>query len=159
MDNICEALNLFYDEEVSKDNLNSLYTIIRKHDNEPIVKYVETNIESFLKEYLYVYNGETKDDLDYIYEILNNNKLTLDTRKLYIDTISRKDLNLSYIQEKQLWDHVVRSSILYPNASNVIDYFSFNESSWNTSLVDFVNHNKSVLKFVRPKMRTSTMII
>lgn len=151
LDNICEALNLFYDEEVSKDNLNSLYTIIRKHDNEPIVKYVETNIESFLKEYLYVYNGETKDDLDYIYEILNNNKLTLDTRKLYIDTISRKDLNLSYIQEKQLWDHVVRSSILYPNASNVIDYFSFNESSWNTSLVDLVNHNKSVLKFVRPK--------
>lgn len=145
--NISEILNFFYNNDNIRELEHKNYTIIKMQKREPIVEYIEENIEDYLEEYLRFSNGKTEDDIQFIYRLLNNNKISVDIRKRYIETITRNDLLLNDIDDKELWTDAITCNIISLTEYNIIDYFIYSESMWTQNLVDFVNKNESELNF------------
>lgn len=152
MGNIKEALLLFSKERNMQEFEHKNYTLIKESVSDPIIKYIDNNIEEYLNEYLEFCSERTNDSIEYIYELLNNDRVLIETRKRYLSTISGNNLAFDRINEKELWEDALVCDLIYPDELNIFGYYIFNNSSWNKTLVEFVNKHKVDLSFNNSKI-------
>ncbi|MBC1513937.1 YobI family P-loop NTPase [Listeria booriae] len=143
--NIKDALECFYrigGDDISHRN----YTLIKSYTSS-LEKYVESNIDLYVSEYLNFSEEKIQDDEMYIYDILNNEAIDLEKRKKYISFVETRNLNLSEIETLELKEIVIKSDLAIPNEENIVHYFIQKNEQWSAELISFSNENKDIFDF------------
>lgn len=119
------------------------YSSIIKTENKKLIEYIEDNIKEYIADILLNENIEINDDEEDILKLLNNEKVSKETKQKIIEksnvTISNiEDVNL------ELWKYLIESNKIDSTWNNVIDYY-YEKEELGEELIKYINDNSKEL--------------
>ncbi|CAM2736671.1 YobI family P-loop NTPase [Streptococcus mutans] len=133
-------LLLYLDPTLNENDIKHRnFSIINSDDKfAHLLNYVKENMEDYVKIIVEQSDGVIKDDVEYIYEILNNEDISDETKTEYLTCVDDTILSLSEINDMPMIDEAVKLNKAIFDTKNVLDYFA-KYDTWNELLIDFVN--------------------
>lgn len=117
------------------------YTIIRKHADETMYKYVHENFSHYVGVWLYDVE-EIYDSADASVELLNNEALEDNHKIAYISKLRNNIPHLANITDANLWDILMSANRLDNREQNIIRYFDW--KGLTDVLVKYINANNDL---------------
>ncbi|AXQ79623.1 hypothetical protein DDV21_011405 [Streptococcus chenjunshii] len=144
--NITKLL-LYLDSSLNENDIKYRNFTIINSDNKfsYLLDYVNENLEDYLKIIVEQSDGVIRDDVKYIYAILNHANVSDEIKVEYLTCVSDNILELSKINNILIGDKAIELNKAIFNTKNILDYFIEHEE-WNEILINFVN-SKEKLKF------------
>lgn len=154
-DNINTIINNILYKEKSfelKELRSKNYSLIKKSNSDEnifILDYINTevNMNKYIELILENCGGEIHDDIEYVLELLNNENLKTKNKENYIKFLCTKIIEISSINEKNLWDIITSNKKMEYSEKNIIIYFS--EKGLNEELITFLNSEEK--EFINEK--------
>ncbi|GHT10337.1 putative membrane protein YobI [Planctomycetales bacterium] len=143
--NISLILNEVYGTE-STGVWHRSYTLIRSKQDEPLLKYVNENIDAYFDLVMKLCESTITDDEPSAIEILNNENIDIKKREQYIDFLQTEISSIKSIKDKKLWSVIFSRSIVCNSTENTLEYFFNSGKGLDNVLIEFVNA-KPALKF------------
>lgn len=153
-ENIRLMLQVFFEVKNEDSIRHKNYTHIFSCPKSALTEYIEENICQYLDVILEQSNGKICDDEDAILSILNNPKISIEQKTLYIESLQTKIDNIDSVKDNTLWKVLLSNDEVLYNESNIMEYFSFLESL-DVFLVEFINRHSLNLNFTKVKMKYS----
>jgi len=140
-------LKAVYGLPQSNDFNNRNYTMILSKPDEPLVQYVNGNINSYIRIVLDNCEGCINDDESIVLGILNNQDVDSKYKEEYICFLQTKLEHLENVEEKDLWSLLLQKELVNYSEANILYYFFCSEKGLDTFLVEFINGKNSRLNF------------
>lgn len=152
--------------EINTDNLSSLLTyldnslsvqtlkekpfsILEKFDN--LKQYIGKNRELYMSQILPLMNKCIHDDLQIVYDIVNDTKVSENYRVEYLKKTKNYSLEISNLSSLSILDAAIEFNKATYSTKTILNYF-YNYDSWNERLIEFVN-NGDCLDFLQSELR------
>ncbi|MBC2327704.1 hypothetical protein [Listeria booriae] len=152
--NIESIMQVFFDVNIQAQK-SKIYTMLHETNNEVFKQYINENINDFINVYEDFSDIKVRDDLVYIYEILNNTLLTGAAMKSYMDCLSHNILDLDKIVDLDAKDAVIVNNLAIVSEKNIIHYFIEKDNEWTEELISFVNSSSEILAFDKKNITDS----
>lgn len=133
------------DNEYDIKHLN--YTRVMENGKSPLSEYINTdsNINEYMDGILENCEGKIRDMEKSIIDILNNDSLADKRKEAYIKSLSRRVISeIKAVENKSLWDLLLKRDCIKYNSQNVLDYYS-EKRVLTDELVDYINKSYSVV--------------
>ncbi|NGT02698.1 hypothetical protein [Clostridium perfringens] len=144
-ENIALILNKVYKIESIDDIRHKNYTLILSNTNSALSLYVKDNIDLYVKVIIDNCNGSICDDLDVVLLILNNDGVTVENKKFYIEMLKTLIPEITYVKEKKLLDTLLERDVAIYSIENIIEYYK--EYGLSNVLIKFINRGLGQLNF------------
>ena len=122
-ENIELMLRAVYFIENSDDIIHKNYTVIRTLPQSALTEYVEENFEAYMALTLEHCSGEIVDDYAVVLLVLNNQMLDRTLKNRYISVLSTVLLDLSDVNDTELWATLIEQEIVAPTVQNLVVYY------------------------------------
>lgn len=136
-ENIELMLRAVYFIENSDDIIHKNYTVIRTLPQSALTEYVEENFEAYMALILEHCSGEIVDDYAVVLLVLNNQMLDRTLKNRYISVLSTVLLDLSDVNDTELWATLIEQEIVAPTVQNLVVYFL--QHGLDQSLIFYIN--------------------
>jgi hypothetical protein len=148
--NISLILNKVYEIPENTFLWNHNYSLVCSKPNEPLLKYLNNNIETYFDLMIKSCKSQISDNEDTVIEFLNNKNID-DERKLqYIAILHTHVLlkSIKVIENTKLWSEIFNRSIVLNSAENILEYF-FNagNGTLDTTLAKFIKQASNTPNF------------
>ena len=139
VDNITKLL-LYLDSSLDENDIkHQNFTIINSDDKfSHLLNYVKENMEEYVKIIVNQSDKVITDDVEYIYDILNNEDISDETKTRYLSYVNDNILELSLIDNMSFKDKAIEFNKAIFETETVLDYFE-EYNTWNNLLINFVN--------------------
>lgn len=144
--NIESIMQVFFNVNIQTKK-SKIYTMVHETNNEVFKQYINENINDFIDEYEDFSESKVRDDVVFIYEVLNNTYLTGTAMKSYMNCLSRNILDLSMIIELDVKEAVIINNLAIVSEKNIIHYFIEKDMEWTEELISFVNSSSEIIAF------------
>ena len=123
------------DKSYSHKNLS----LILSKDHEPLVLYIQENIDEYMEVMLQHCNNQISDIEETAIYVLNNEKLTDEHIERYIDCLSTPISSLRSVDDIALWQKLIENELLSYSEDNVLLYFFKMSKAFDNVLTQFIN--------------------
>ncbi|HBE77819.1 MAG TPA: hypothetical protein DDW65_08535 [Firmicutes bacterium] len=131
-----------------KDDFKSRnYTLISSKPEEPLVTYVNENIDHYIDVVLKNCDKTITDEESMVLAILNNEKVKTDKKKEYIRFLQTVIENIDKVINKELWGLILEQKCVKYSTENILTYFFQNEKELDSFLIKFINNYSDNLNF------------
>lgn len=144
---VCLMLKAIYKWREDLDLKHKNYTVVLSKLNEPLVNYVQKNINDYVKEILSHCNGEITDSEETAVKLLNNAELDTALKENYINNLTTPIQCLSDIGEATLWPKLLDCDLVVYSENNVLQYFCHSDNGLDTLIARFINEKAVSLNF------------
>lgn len=144
-ENLTLILNKIYKVESIDDIRHRNYTLIVSKSDSALSSYINNNIDLYVNVIISNCNGAIYDDLEVVILILNNDEITIENRKLYIEMLQTIIIRINDIKEKNLINNLLEKGIVAYSEENIIEYYK--ENGLNDILINFINRDLEKLDF------------
>ncbi|GAE02569.1 hypothetical protein CBO05C_2259 [Clostridium botulinum B str. Osaka05] len=144
-ENLTLILNKIYGVESIDDIRHRNYTLILSNPDSALRVYINKNIDLYVKMMISNCNGRICDDLDIVLLVLNNEKVTVENKKLYIEVLKTSIIEITDVKEKALIDDILEKCVAVYSKENIIAYYK--ERGLNDILISFINRDLEKLDF------------
>ncbi|MEG1313545.1 MAG: hypothetical protein RSD40_04445, partial [Bacilli bacterium] len=134
----------FCNDEIALNEKN--YTLVISKPNEPLVSYLEENIDAYVTVML-SYCDKICDSEDAVIRLLNN--ITLDTtlKKEYINKSTTGLNNLADIVEIELWGELLKHNLVIYSEGNVLEYYFKSGNMLDSLISGLINQKGTSYQF------------
>ena len=122
---------------------NKELTAVFSDSNQPLLKYVDGNINDFISD-IVVGNDIVQDDSEIAIEVLNREDISAELKEQYISLLSEPFDSLERINEKQ-WITILAYGKVICNPEEVLRFF--NQFGLTGELVDFINNQTDSINY------------
>lgn len=147
MDMISDILENQYRIAKSEAFLHQNLTLILSQPKEPLALYVKANIDEYFELMLSQSGNRISDEEDVIVYVLNNDSITDEHKKNYLDTLSTKVSSLDNINNSTWWTMLLDNELLLYSEHNVLSYFFGFGKKLDDSLIQFINKHATSFSF------------
>ena len=144
-ENIELMLKKIYGVSSEENIIHKNFSLIRQYLNSPLYCMIRKNINEYTKIILEYCNGELTDDENSAIEILNTEDIDIDSKKDYISQYKNIISKIKEIEEKEIWDDLLKNRVIDYSEYNLMDYFL--EKGLNSSLINYINSNDKNIDF------------
>ncbi|SDR12593.1 YobI family P-loop NTPase [Virgibacillus salinus] len=123
---------------ILKDELNITYASIKRFGQQPVIDYVDENIDTFVKVILLDEETHAEPE-ESLLELLNREGLDKEIKEAIVMNKSVAITDISDLVN-ELWSIVIRENRIVASWPNVIAYFNDNDKTITNLLVDFLNY-------------------
>ena len=126
----------------TKDFYYKNYSLIMSKPDEPLAKYIESNMNSYLDIAISICDGKINDDEEYAILLLNNPSVEKEHKENYIDILTTQIEKLTSINDFDLWPLLLRHHRVPCSKENVISYYFNSGDIFDETLTKFINESK-----------------
>ena len=123
------------------------YTLISSDKKQHLFTYINENIGTYIKIFLNNCEGKILDDEDSALQLINDSRIDIDDKIIYLDYLQTKWSNIVDIKDTSLWELVLEQELVVYNEENILDYYFNNEEVLDLALVQFINSSTSPINF------------
>lgn len=109
-----------------KDFWTKSYTYISEIKS--MKAYIDSNIENYFELYVGLKQYDStlfyRDDEKVVIELLNNKKISLELKERYISRLKTQITDINTIQEKKLWDSLLKFRLAKESVDTILSYFN-----------------------------------
>jgi hypothetical protein len=143
-----------YDIPKSIDYQNKNYTLLLSKPEEPLYKYVNKNIDTYMEQMLENTATEIVDSEKAVLELLNKAKLVNEYKKLYIQKLSTKVSLLKDIEvNTDMWEELLNNRVVKYTNTNVLTYYFKYAGAFDETLVNFIEGDPQNISFTFNEIR------
>lgn len=136
-----------YNLTKSDDFKHKNYSLISSKQDEPLVSYVNYNINDYIGIVLENCDELISDDESVALEIINNDEVSTENKEKYICFLQTEIGYIKDVTDKELWSSLLQLKRVKYSEKNILDYFFLSEKGLDSFLVEFINSNGEDLKF------------
>ncbi|OVE68688.1 hypothetical protein CCS79_12405 [Clostridium diolis] len=140
-------LEKIYNIPRSDDYKEKNYSLIMSKEDEPLAKYINKYIDSYINVILKEEPEHITDELKYTLSIINNSELDEELRNSYIQLLQTDIEKLKDIENKELWGVLIKKEIVDNTDENLLDYYFEKEKKMDEILIGFINNFKNEFNF------------
>lgn len=144
---VCLMLKTIYNCLEDLDLKHKNYTVILSKPNEPLVYYVQENINDYVEEILSHCDGEISDSEETAVKLLNNAELDTALKENYINKLTTPIQYLLDIGEATLWPELLGCNLVVYSENNVLQYFCHSDNGLDTLIAHFINEKATSMNF------------
>ncbi|MFW0702099.1 hypothetical protein ACN09M_03650 [Aliarcobacter butzleri] len=122
---------------------NSHYSSIQKSELNELRLYIKQNINEYIENVFLQIETNTQEDEEYIMELLNNEDLEFENKQSIIKKEETIILNISKIEDKELWEFLFRENKITANWKNILYYYQYKEQQLNEIIIDFISNKEN----------------
>lgn len=142
-ENIKLMLQTQYGVDDTADITHKNYTLVQSMRNEPLVMYVNENINTYVGIILDNCEERIEDEEDCVIEILNNDAVEENLKKQYINYLFTNIYDLSKVKNTTLWSQLLTRQLVFISVDNIAHYF--HNFGLDQVLIDTINNlNKPI---------------
>lgn len=123
------------------------YTLILSKPDEPLVQYVNENMEEYIRIVIDNCIDNITDDEPSALVILNNPDVDSNNKEEYIGFLQTKLEYLGDVEEKDLWSLLLQKKLVNYSEANILYYFFRSAKGLDAFLVAFINGQNNRLNF------------
>lgn len=131
-----------YGEDLKKKN----YTLISSRPNEPLLQYINNNMDKYIKVALDNLEYGICDSEDSVAFILNNKDIEQDDKLIYIENLSIVISDLCKV-DSNYWEDLIKNNNVEYSTHNALEYYFYYSGSIDSTLVDYLNSSPNKIKF------------
>ena len=146
-DLISLILEVVYRYTKSSDFNSKNYTLVTSKLEEPLVQYVNGNIDQYIRIILDNCIDCITDEEPVVQAILNNYEIDRDHKKEYISYLQTVIERIDTVLDKELWSLLLQGKLVNYSENNILNYFFLSENGLDSFLIQFINDFNSNLKF------------
>lgn len=143
-ENIQLFLHLKYRQDMYEFK-DRLLTFIMAAPNESLSIYVNENLDIAVRLACEISQNRINDNESIIALIINSNKVSIDTKELYISLLTTVLSNISDITEVKYKNSLLAHRLISPTAKNIYEYYSVH--SLTPTLIEFINGTSEEINF------------
>ena len=117
----------------------SHYTTIKKSEAKELEKYIEENINEYIENVFLQIETNTKEDEQYIIELLNNKDLELENKQSIIEKEEAKIFDISQIENQELWEVLFDKNKVTAIWKNILNYYKYKEQKLDEIIINFIS--------------------
>lgn len=136
-----------YNEKSVTALKHSNFSILDAKPQEPLLSYVNENINQYMDIILEHCDGTISDVETSALKLINNPNIDSEKRVSYIKCLETNLTNISDVTEDSLWEELMKESRMEYSTENILDYYFSYSGVFDTTLVDFVNGGTGGLDF------------
>ncbi|MCQ4924403.1 hypothetical protein NE686_14975 [Tissierella carlieri] len=144
---ICLILQNIYQYRENHKLKHKNYTLLLTRPNEPIIAYIKTNINNYIRMILKNCDNCISDSEETIKVVLNDKELELTLKNEYIELLHTSITSLKDIEDISLWAKLIESNVVKYSERNVLEYFFRCDNQFDNLLTEFINNNGSSFDF------------
>jgi len=144
-DFISLILEKIYGFSKSSDFNNKNYTLIINKQDEPLARYVNRNINHYIRIMLDNCDGYINDEEFAALAILNNLEIDESDKKEYISNLQTVIEKIETVQNEELWCLLLQHGLVVYTEDNILHYFF--KYGLDSYLITFINSDNTILKF------------
>lgn len=144
---VCLMLKEIYDRHEDVDLKHKNYTVVLSKPDEPLVSYLEENINDYVAEVLSHCDGEITDSEETAVKLLNNAELDTALKENYINKLTTPVQCLSDISEATLWSELLGCDLVVYSENNVLQYFFHSGNGLDAVIARFINEKATSVNF------------
>ncbi|MFV8323917.1 hypothetical protein [Flavobacterium sp. LS2R12] len=135
--NLLQMLKLYGEKEETFETAN--YTTIQNSNCKPLIEYINAEINTYIEDVYLKLEGNKFEDEESLKKLLNNKGIESKLILKIIEKVETKISNLSTINNRIIKGVLLEENKVFPNWSNVINYYSACENKIDEKLVKFLN--------------------
>lgn len=136
-----------YGIPVSEDINHKNYTLILSNLDEPLAKYVNDNINDYIRIVIDNSKGCINDDESAVLSIINNTKIIREYREEYMDILRTEIELIEKVDEIDFWGILLRRNLIKYSEENILYYYFNNEKHLDSNIIEFLNSCDKELGF------------
>lgn len=140
-------LKEIYDCREDADLKHKNYTVVLSHPDEPLVSYVEKNINDYMTEVLDNCDGRISDSEKTAVKLLNDAELGTALKENYINKLTTPIQCLSDISDQTLWSELLGCNLVVYSENNVLQYFIHSGNGLDALISKFINEKGTSFSF------------
>lgn len=144
---ICLILKEIYDCHEDADLIHKNYTVVLSKPGEPLVIYLEENINDYVTEVLRHCDEEISDSEEIAVKLLNNAELSTALKENYINKLTTPIQCLPDISEVTLWPELLCCDLVVYSENNVLQYFFHSGNGLDALIAGFINEKGMSFNF------------
>ncbi|EGO8858281.1 hypothetical protein D7L51_03735, partial [Enterococcus faecalis] len=141
-DNLKSIFGHFYGVQDEDSIIHKNYTLMKEKNAEDLLSYINSNMGTYMKEYLR-FSEYIVDEEIYAYELINNNDLNKAQVDTYIDKLKTILKDITKISNTEFWKVLIEKDKVEASENNLLEYFMHSDNQWTDELVSFVNNSES----------------
>ena len=134
----------FYNENAVHLNWNTALTNIFNENDQPLARYVRTNISTFIKEILEK-AVDICDAEEVVLYVLNEMAIEQEDKLRYVQKLETKITFLEDVNDITLWEVLLQKDRIAYSAENMCDYFFESGNELDGYLLDYINNSDQPL--------------
>lgn len=134
----------FYNENAVHLNWNAALTNIFNENDQPLARYVRTNISTFIKEILEK-AVDICDAEEVVLYVLNEMAIEQEDKLRYVQKLETKITFLEDVNDITLWKVLLQKDRIAYSAENMCDYFFESGNELDGYLLDYINNSDQPL--------------
>jgi hypothetical protein len=148
-ENISLILKVIYGLSPTPDFHQKNFTLILSRPNEPLVEYINLNIDYYIDIILDNCNNCTINDEELAaLAIINNPAIQQENKNSYIVYLKTVISELKDINKKDLWKVLLGQRKINYSVNNILIYFFQSGNGLDETLIKFINSGKEHLNFI-----------
>lgn len=140
-------LKVFYKLEIDSDFKQRNYTLIKSQSNQPIIDYIENNLNLYLDLILENCEGCITDDEEIAASIINNENINQVYKERYIEYLKTIFSDINKISGIEQQGRLLERTLVEYNSDNILSYFCLQDKKIDDKLTYFINCGSGILKF------------
>lgn len=144
---ICLMLKKIYDCHEDADLIHKNYTVVLSKPSEPLVSYLEGNVNDYVAEILNHCDGEICDSEETVVKLLNHTELGTALKENYINKLTTHIQCLQDISDVTLWPELIGCDLVVYSEDNVLQYFFHSGNGLDALIAGFINEKGAHFNF------------
>ncbi|MFV0541465.1 MAG: hypothetical protein ACK5MZ_09560, partial [Aestuariibaculum sp.] len=153
-DNIEFILSKFYQLGDLKDIKEKNYSLISSQPTAPLSKYIEQNINEYIKIVLENCEGSIRDDEQNVLNIINNDNVSDDNMLSYIEMLETKITKVNKFKYPSYYPYLIKNNIVKYSEENIYQFYSNRneyKEEFKENWIVFINSNDWKVDFAKIK--------
>ncbi len=140
-------------KETAEEKLKiSHYTTTQESEAKELKSYIKQNINEYVENVFLKIDTNTKENEEYIIELLNNEDLDDIYKEKIIQKIETKISDISQIGNKELWKILFEQNRINAIWNNILHYYKYNEEVFDKIIIDFMSIDENYKNLSTHKM-------
>ena len=144
---VCLMLKEIYNCRTKEDLKHKNYTVVLSKPDEPLVNYLEENINDYVTEVLSHCDGKIFDSEEIALRLLNNSDLDKSLKENYINKLTTPIHYFTDINEVTLWRELLGCDLVVYSEVNVLHYFFHSGNGFDILITDLINKKGTSVNF------------
>ena len=132
-------LEKIYKLSENEDFFHKNYSLLRTKPDEPVVRYIEANMDAYTSLVCAVCKGEITDDEVHALAILNHPDVESSNKEEYIKALCTEIQEVSAVSDTILWSSLLGQHSVPCSKANILSYYFDLENTFDEILTSFIN--------------------
>lgn len=146
-----------YDSTVHDSLIKAHYTVIKNSKAEKLKQYIANNINEYIKNVNLAIDTNTRESEETIIELLNSKDIEADLKVKIIQKENTLLSDISAIDNKSLWDIVVRNNHMESNWKNILYYYQYVDEI-DDDLISYLSIKSNAIELTKKSFLISSFI-